>query len=391
MNRPLQGKVEGGSRWDVVVVGAGPAGSMAARELARRGVRVLLADKAVFPRYKVCGCCLNGRALDILASVGMGGLMGDCGAAALECFELAAQGRKVCLPLPGGAALSRQVLDAALADAARAEGVRFVSGCRAVLREGNREGWTIELGSGLSTTKVQARAVLAADGLGQRLLRSSEPFESRSLTSAHIGAGAVVEETVSAYRPGVIHMAVAEAGYVGLVRVEGGRLNIAAALDTGWVRNQGGLAATVQVILEKAGYPVPAGLTEGQWRGTPPLTRRASRLSAHRFLVLGDAAGYVEPFTGEGMAWALSAGRAAAALLRDGLDSFDLETERLWEKRHAQLTRSAQWRCRAIAAALRSPLLVNAATRTLGRMPGLAAPIIGRLNVVPRVEKEMHL
>src|SRR5437762_947004 len=45
--------------WDVVVVGAGPAGAAAARELARRSVSVLLVDKAVFPRWKVCGSCLN--------------------------------------------------------------------------------------------------------------------------------------------------------------------------------------------------------------------------------------------------------------------------------------------------------------------------------------------
>jgi flavin-dependent dehydrogenase len=50
-----------GRLWDVVVVGAGPAGAMAARELARRGAGVLLVDRAQFPRYKVCGGCLNPR------------------------------------------------------------------------------------------------------------------------------------------------------------------------------------------------------------------------------------------------------------------------------------------------------------------------------------------
>ena len=53
--------------WDVIVVGAGPAGSLTARELARLGRRVLLVDKASFPRPKVCGCCLSGSALAALS------------------------------------------------------------------------------------------------------------------------------------------------------------------------------------------------------------------------------------------------------------------------------------------------------------------------------------
>ena len=61
--------------WDVVVVGAGPAGSMAALEIARRGRSVLLVDKASFPRYKVCGCCLNARALSLLELADLGGLV----------------------------------------------------------------------------------------------------------------------------------------------------------------------------------------------------------------------------------------------------------------------------------------------------------------------------
>ena len=66
--------------WDAVVVGAGPAGSVAARELARRGVSVLLVDKATFPRAKVCGCCLNAAALDTLAKIGLADLPRRCGA-----------------------------------------------------------------------------------------------------------------------------------------------------------------------------------------------------------------------------------------------------------------------------------------------------------------------
>lgn len=374
-------EVLAGTPWDVVVVGAGPAGAMAAHELARLGVRVLLVDKARFPRYKVCGCCLNGRALSVLDAAGLGSLVEEHGGVPLDSFELAAGGRKARMKLPGGAALSREVLDAALAGAAVAEGARFIPECRASLKEGSREGWAVALHRGELSAEVSARIVLAADGLGQRLLHAVEAFESQATESAHIGAGAMLDDGEAAYGAGVIYMATGAAGYVGLVRVEGTRLNIAAALDPAAVRDRGGPGGAAAALLEEAGFHVPADLREADWRGTPPLTRRASRVSAHRFLVLGDAAGYVEPFTGEGMAWALSAGRAVAPIVSAALENFGRSTEKAWERRYRELTGRAQWRCRMIAAGLRRPGLVKAATVALEHMPALACPLIGRLNL----------
>ena len=85
--------------WDAVVVGAGPAGATAARELARRSVAVLLVDRAAFPRWKVCGCCLNGRAAAVLRTAGLGALTAGCRAVPLECVQLAAGGRQARVPL----------------------------------------------------------------------------------------------------------------------------------------------------------------------------------------------------------------------------------------------------------------------------------------------------
>src|SRR5260370_26262195 len=70
--------------WDAVVVGAGPAGSLAARELARRGRAVLLVDRAAFPRAKVCGCFLNGNALATLRDGGLGDRTAHGGAPPIE-------------------------------------------------------------------------------------------------------------------------------------------------------------------------------------------------------------------------------------------------------------------------------------------------------------------
>ncbi|MCA1852304.1 MAG: FAD-dependent oxidoreductase, partial [Beggiatoa sp.] len=81
--------------WDVIVIGAGPAGSSAARLLARAGRSVLLVDKSSFPRYKVCGSCLNGRVLSALEAVGLGALVEEAGGVVLDGLRLAVAGAEV--------------------------------------------------------------------------------------------------------------------------------------------------------------------------------------------------------------------------------------------------------------------------------------------------------
>ncbi|MCS5617516.1 MAG: FAD-dependent oxidoreductase, partial [Pirellulales bacterium] len=106
--------------WDVVVVGAGLSGSVAAREAARLGSRVLLVEKASFPRRKVCGCFLNANALASLAHLGLDSLIAASRAPAVRGVFMAAGRRHAYLPLPTGAALSRHWLDAEFAGEATA-------------------------------------------------------------------------------------------------------------------------------------------------------------------------------------------------------------------------------------------------------------------------------
>ena len=101
-------------RWDVVVVGAGPAGSTAARLLAARNLTVLLVDRAEFPRHKVCGSCLNHAVLQALNGIGEGQTPRQMGAVPLTSIELAGSGRRVRVPLPRGCVLSRSRLDSGL-------------------------------------------------------------------------------------------------------------------------------------------------------------------------------------------------------------------------------------------------------------------------------------
>ena len=109
---------------DVVVIGAGPAGATAACTLGGRGHRVLLVDRASFPRAKVCGCCLASSGQGILRALGLGDLVDD--GVPLDTTVVHGAGRSTTLPFPGSVTLSRERLDPALIDAARRRGVEDI-------------------------------------------------------------------------------------------------------------------------------------------------------------------------------------------------------------------------------------------------------------------------
>ncbi len=104
--------------WDVVVLGAGPAGAIAARQLALQGHRVLLVEKSRFPRFKVCGGCLGGAALDVLEDLGLGDLPTKCGGVPLQRIRLASGGSVAEIDIGRRIAVSRQTFDAALVEEA---------------------------------------------------------------------------------------------------------------------------------------------------------------------------------------------------------------------------------------------------------------------------------
>lgn len=343
--------------WDALVIGAGPAGSVTARELARRGCRVLLADKASFPRPKVCGCCLNGAAIRTLERLGLRHVLN--GARPLDHLRLAAGSRTATLGLPRGAALSREVLDARLLEEAVRCGVEFRAGTVV-----NRD----------SDLLARARVTIVASGLAGG--------ESTPEEGSRIGAGVVVcaADAPEFFHPRAIHMAVARGGYVGLVRVEDDRLDVAAAFDPLFMKAAGGPGSAAETILREVGWPIPPGLAEAPWRGTPALTRRPVRLAKRGVFVVGDAAGYVEPFTGEGMAWAVMSAAALAPIAARAAERWEDSHARDWESSHRRLIGRRQSGCRMMARVLRSPFLTGLVVRFLGVAPALARPVITALN-----------
>ena len=175
-------------------------------------------------------------------------------------------------------------------------------------------------------------------------------------------------------------MAVGNGGYVGMVRVEDGSLNVAAAFDPALVRQGGTASAAANIILLEAGAPPVAALDRAQWQGTPGLSRRTRPLCHDRLFCLGDAAGYVEPFTGEGIAWAFAAARLVEPFALQAIERWDPRLARDWARAYEREIGRRQLICRTVAMGLRRPWLIRLGIEVLDRAPPVARGVMHLLN-----------
>jgi len=365
----------------VLVIGAGPAGAAATMRLHDHGINVLWVDRADFPRTKVCGCCLNMAAIGALATVKCDALVKELADGELRWWRLESGGPAVIAPLPGGIALSRTSMDLALINEARRRGIEMRTGCEAKLVDVSRGAVVVKL-SDQSSEQSFAAAILATGLSGAGVARWL-PWINQP--SGPLGVGTVIHDL-----PGVlahtIHMVCGEQGYVGLVRLEDGRVDVAAALrkdrfasPVAEITRSGKAEILCQVnaILARTDLgQLPADQID-HLMTTPPL-HRARQVGHGRLLAVGDAAGYVEPFTGEGMAWAISTGIAAADCIANGNEHLDLGLQ--WSQTYATMMRKRQWICRALSSTLASPLRSRWLVRAMRWSPWAVRRAIWQLN-----------
>ncbi|HQY88060.1 MAG TPA: FAD-dependent monooxygenase [Tepidisphaeraceae bacterium] len=346
--------------WDAMIVGAGPAGSASAALLARRGWRVLLVEKSSWPRDKVCGGCVNVSAISALRRMKLNGALR--GSVNTHRAELNGYGSFLQIPIEG-AVLSRNEFDRRLVHQAVELGTTFLSNTSAMLLDENEsieaETRTIELRQGDQLRTISARIVLIADGINGTTLRNQPWADWHIARNSWLGVACTLDAFDPNFAGGTIHMQIGAGGYVGIVRQPDNSLHLGAALDPKSCREVGGAVHLVERILRENQIDLKI---DHPLHGTHLLTRHRPNVGAHRVLCVGDACGYVEPFTGEGIAWALQSAEAVVSILPNDPRVWPNDLPMRWKKLHRQTIGQRQRICRAIRFTIRSPLLWKSAS-----------------------------
>jgi menaquinone-9 beta-reductase len=372
-------------RREVIVVGGGPAGVASAIFLRQRGHDVLLLDAARFPRDKVCGEGVSPEAWRLLERL-------DCAAAvrALRPHPL----RGMALTAPDGTtfrgdygddrepgfAVRREALDQALLGCARAAGVEVreearVSGLR--FEDGRVAG--VELENGRGPEAWSARLVVGADGRRSRVARSLGLLHEHS---------SLRKFAVRAYWEGVFglgqhgEMHVGAGGYCGIAPLSPTQANVTFVLDRLDMSAAAGdlerfyrqtLAARWPRLadrLQKARIVAPP-------RAVGPLALVARRVSGPGVVLVGDAAGFYDPFTGEGVTLALRTAEMAAEEADRALRKGRVGDLRAYDRRRHEATRDKFRLNRLLQHVVAWPELSNFVARRLSRRPDLADRLVG--------------
>lgn len=369
------------SHVDVAVIGGGIAGLIAAIVLARHQFKVILLEKKSYPRDKVCGACLNANALATLEALQLTHILDELKAPTLNQVQIQCGPRTVKLPLPAGRAVTRREFDLALATEAVRCGVKVIDNVTASLDSFNADQTArqVKIQSSHNVRIVDASLVLVAAGLGG-IREMSQPWPAKVQPNSKIGMGLSLQATSHNLQPHTIHLCVRQQGYLGLVLAEENRLNLAAAIQPDFLKQQRDFGSWVRATLDQYDLQIEHPLETADWRGTPTLTRRIQKPFGRRWLAIGDSAGYVEPFTGEGMAWAMAGGAIAAQLAADNLDNWTQKHEERWGELYQEMIRHRQWSCRSLAWLLqnryRSRLAIEAATW----FPGIGRWFVNDIN-----------
>jgi geranylgeranyl reductase family protein len=370
---------------EVVVVGGGPAGAAAALLLRRAGHDVLLVDEARFPRDKVCGEGVSPEAWRLLDLL-------DAGPAVRALAPWPLRGMQVVSPdgtvfhgdyASGrtGFAVRREHLDQALLCCARRAGVDVRDGVgarRLILGAGRVRALVIENGAGPEV--VRTRMVIGADGrrslvartLG--LLREHRRLRKFAVRGYWHGMDGLQER-------GEMH--VGGGGYCGIAPLSRNSANVTFVLDRREMASAGGaLEAFYRDALRQRWPRVAERLQRAVLTDAPraigPLALQARRVSFPGGALVGDSAGFYDPFTGEGVTLALRSAELAAEAAHRSL-RHSATPGMLWEYEQSRAAATAdKFRLnRLLQRVVAWPSLSNAMARRLARRPDLADQLVG--------------
>ncbi len=339
---------------DILIVGAGPAGSIAAAHLAAAGLQVLVLEKSRFPRHKVCGDCLNPLAWPILQRLDLHERILALPHARADAVEfLGSGGQRIHIPATadshGELMIARRDLDQLLITRAIELGATFRDGVTLTRIERTADQWTLATSAGTFTVPI----VLAADGRNSTVARQT----GRLGRARHDRVAIQTHAPLASDLGNTIRMIFHADGYGGLARIDEAQMNICLVARTPRL-------AALRTHAQSA-FDLPPNT---DWRSITPLTRAVSApLAADGLFLLGDAARVVEPFTGEGITYAMRSGELAASALLE----------------HPDPIAAALAYTRSQAAMVRGRLWVNQLARQASLHPRLTSHLLGILRRYP--------
>ena len=385
------GRVGRESHSDIVIVGGGPAGSSLGVALARLGISVVILDRARFPRPKPCAEYLSPQASRVLQAMGVLDEVERSGAAQLAGMIVRApNGTRVVGQFAGcalkgfrdrGLSVRREVLDAILLRAAERAGAEVRESIHVVDVVRDTRGRV----RGVRTAdngEISADLVVGADGLRSVVARrlglacSSRWPRRYALVSHYRDVGAIGE-------CGEMH--VEQGGFVGIADVGNGVTTVALVVPSGRAKE---FATGREAFLDDwlASRPQLAERFAGATRVSPvvatgPFASRAKHAWAPGAALVGDAADFFDPFTGEGIYAALRGGELLAPFLREALGARSLQQENDVLAAYDRLRRRefggkwiVEW---VIGAVVASPRLMNRASRVLAARKDMADLLVG--------------